>query len=245
MHILVTRPAADAETLKRPLEAMGHRVSLAPMLKVRFDGCDAIDADGCAAIIATSRNGLRGLELALKGQSSHALQLPLFVVGPGTAAVARALGFTRVIEGPGTAAGLGYVVAATLQPGAGPLLHVSGDHTAFDLKGALEGQGFRVLQPIVYRSVASTAFPAGVKDDLAQGRIDTVILMSPRAATTFVQLASGHGLGLAARQACYLCLSDAVAAKLEAWSPLLVKIAEKPNLDEILKLVTERPQSFR
>lgn len=244
MHVLVTRPAADAETLKRPLEAMGHRVSVAPMLEVRLCG-EGVSLEGVRALIATSRNALRAIEPALPGPASAALQLPLFAAGPGTAALAKALGFAHVIEGPGTAAGLAGVVAGSLKPGAGKLLHWAGDHKAFEMGAALSAAGFQVAEQIVYRSVASTSFPRQVKDDLAQGNIDAVILMSPRAAQTFVHLTDACGLAGAARGICYICLSETVAERLAVWRPPVVKIAESPNLDGILKVADQCQQSDR
>lgn len=260
MHILVTRPAADADTLKRPLEAMGHRVSLAPMIEISFADPDPLNLTNCAAIIATSRNGLKALEQRRETLPPEIWQLRLFAVGPGTAALARRLGFKDVIEGPGSAAELVPVIAKAVDPAAGALVHLSGDHAAFDILAALTPLGYGLRQPVVYRTVAATSCSPAVEKDFAHGRIDAVILMSPKSAQTFVSLVTSRGLGDAARNVRYLCLSDAVARQLVApqhlaphlgapqlgdWQPLHVKVALKPNLDEILVLLSRPEEPFR
>ena len=255
MHILVTRPAADADTLRQPLEAMGHRVSLAPMIEISFADAEPIDLTNCAALIATSRNGLKALEHRRASLPTEIWQLRLFAVGPGTAALARSLGFQHVIEGPGSAAELVPVITNSVRPAAGTLVHLSGDHAAFDLKAALASLGYSLRQPIAYRSMAATSLPPEVEIDFAHGRIDAVILMSPKSAQTFVSLVTARGLSDVALRACYICLSDAVARQLGAqrlgggqlgsWQPLWVEVASKPNIDEILFQLSRLNKPFR
>ena len=238
MHILVTRPEADAAALQVPLEAMGHRVSLAPMLEVSFNGAEPVDLDNCAGLIATSRNGLRGFEHQRPSFRPQALQLPLFAVGPGTAALARSLGFERVIEGPATAQDLVPVVSKSLKPSSGALVRLAGDNLAFDLKAALAPFGYGLRQPVVYRTAAATRLPADVEENVVLGRIDAVILMSPKTAQTFVAIVTDRGLAEAARKLSFICLSGAVAGSLAPWQPVRTAVASKPNLDEILLLVS-------
>lgn len=250
MHILVTRPAADADTLRQPFEAMGHRVSLAPMIEISFADAEPIDLTECAALIATSRNGLKALEQRRADLPPEIWQLRLFAVGPGTAALARSLGFQHVIEGPGSATELVPVITNAVNPASGTLVQLSGDHAAFDIKAAMIPLGYSVRQPIVYRAMAAPSLPAEVEKDFAHGRIDAVILMSPKSAQTFVSLITARGLDDAAKKACYICLSDAVARQLGApqlggWQPLQVKVALKPNLDEILVLISRLNEPFR
>ena len=99
MHVLITRPEPDAGALKAQIEAMGHAVSLEPLLQIELLPIAADALAGAQAIIATSRNGLRAL--AESAALPEALELPLFAVGPGTAELARSLGFRRVIAGGG------------------------------------------------------------------------------------------------------------------------------------------------
>ena len=98
MRLLVTRPEEDAVAFKAHLVALGHQVTIEPLLTISTADADPIELEGAPAIIATSRNGLRAL--AGSEQLDAAKLLPLFAVGPGTAAVARSLGFTAIVEGP-------------------------------------------------------------------------------------------------------------------------------------------------
>jgi uroporphyrinogen-III synthase len=245
MHILVTRPEADAAALKLPLEAMGHRVSLAPMMTISFEGAEQIDLSSCTALIATSRNGLRGLEHQLAKLTPNMFNVPLYAVGPGTASLAKSLGFMKVIEGPATAADLVPLLVRDLQPSKDVIVHVAGDTLAFDLKEALTPLGFCFHQPVVYRSVPASQLPSGVAQDLAEGRIDAVVLMSPRTAQTFVNLVINQGLALTARKTSYICLSAAVSGQLDALQPVRTEVALKPNLEETVGAVRRLTEQFR
>ena len=245
MHILVTRPEADAVALKLPLEAMGHQVSHAPMIEISFADADPVDVRSCCALIATSRNGLRGLERQLATLTPDTFKLPVYAVGPGSAAAAKALGFSRVIEGPASAAGLVPLVTRDLQPSDGALVHLAGDKLAFDFHAALGPLGFELRQPVVYRSVPAAGLPEGVAQDLARGQIDAVVLMSPQTAQTFVNVTTSAGLASAARQLAFVCLSDAVLKQLDAWQPVRAEAARSPNLEETVGAVKRLTQQFR
>jgi uroporphyrinogen-III synthase len=235
MRILVTRPEPDASAMKARLEALGHEVSLAPLLHIEPIAIEARSLEGAQAIIATSRNGLRAL--GASKALALALKLPLFTVGPGTADLARQLEFQRVISGAGTACDLVPVIAAEADPAKGPLLHVAGDVIAFDIGAALSKHGFEVRALTAYRAVAAASLSAPVAESIAEGRIDAVILMSPRSADIFAQVVARAGIERDARQLVFLCLSQAVADALQGLAPARVEIAEAPNSVAMLAAV--------
>ena len=234
MRLLVTRPEPDAALFKTRLEAMGHHVSLAPMIRIELDS-RAIPLEGVQALIATSRNALR----ALAGCPSFgaAVALPIFTVGPGTLEYAHQLGFVRVHAGPGTARELAGLIASQTKPNDGPLVHLAGDRRAFDLNGALEKMGFRVRLEIVYHSVAAEALEPGIADAIRGGRLDGVIVMSPRSADVYKTLVEQAGLGQAASQLHCFCLSAGVAKRLGTLAQNNVSVAAAPNSEEMLALV--------
>ncbi len=139
MHVLITRPEPDAAALRAQLEALGHEVTVEPLLKIEQLPIAATALDGMAAVIVTSRNGLRAL--AESAAIEVARELPLIAVGPGTAQLAREIGFAHVIEGPGTASDLVPLIVETSSSLPGTLAHVRGEDVAFDLHGALGGSG--------------------------------------------------------------------------------------------------------
>jgi uroporphyrinogen-III synthase len=235
MHLLVTRPEPDAAELKTRLEALGHRVSLAPLLSVETVLDEPVDLKGARGLVVTSRNSLKVLEGT--PQLAGAFELPVFAVGPGCGSLARAMGFVTVLEGPAAARDLVALVEAHARPVEGPLLHLTGERRAFDLKGALEARGFEVREKIVYRTVPAAALPESVAQDVAEAAIDAVLLMSPRTAEVFVELIAAAGLVAEARRLVYMCLSQGVAEPLRRLGPIHIEMARRPNLDELIEAV--------
>jgi uroporphyrinogen-III synthase len=95
---------------------------------------------------------------------------------------------------------------------------------------------------VLYRAVPSTALPDQALDLLASGGLDGVILMSPRTAKTFAELAAGHGLVTQAQRLVCYCLSEAVA---EAVRPLggKIRVAARPREEDILALLDSEAAS--
>jgi len=237
MHLLVTRPEPDATEMKTRLEAMGHRVTVCPLLAIDLAPGAPIRLDGVQALIATSRNAIRSL--ARSTAIGQARTLPLFVVGAATAAEARVAGFTRIIEGPASARDLVPLIAGKAAPGKGALLHLAGDTLAYDLKAALGTAGFEVREEIVYRARTLEKLESGVADAIRTGSLEGVILMSPRTASVFAGLVTDAGLADGARKLGYFCLSETVAEALNSLAPPRVRIAPRPNTEEVLALLTQ------
>lgn len=239
MRLLVTRPEPDAGREAELLSARGHQPVLAPLLAIEFISAP-LRLAGVQALIATSRNAIRAL--AAHPARGEALKLPLFAVGDATAGTARKLGFVEVVIGPGTAGALAALIATELEPERGRLVHLAGETLAFDLKAALESQGFAISKMVLYRAVPAGALPPQVSSLIAAGRLDGVILMSPRTAGIFAALVAGHGLVTqAASLVCY-CLSEAVA---EAVAPLgcEARVAARPREEDVLALLDAQAAS--
>lgn len=233
MRLLVTRPEPDASSQAEILQARGHQAVLGSLLELELiDG--RIPLDGTQALVASSRNAIRAL--AAHPQRDEALKLPLFAIGEATAGAARELGFADLIIGPGTAAELAALIASENEPRRGRFVHLAGEVLAFDLKAALEAEGFVIEKAVLYRAIPADALPAEALNQLAQGQLDGAILMSRRAAATFVALVAKHDLAKqAARLVCY-CLSETVAQEA---SPLgcEIRVATRPREEDILALL--------
>jgi uroporphyrinogen-III synthase len=234
MHVLVTRSEGDALALKSRLDELGCRVSLAPLIKIVPNAVSLSALDGATALVATSRNALK----ALTGSPAlqRAKSLPLFVVGPGTAAIAREIGFSGITEGAGTAAGL----VPTLKARAAneTFVHLSGDVLSFDLVTALALQGVAIRRVTAYRSVPTRTLPLDVVKALRNRDIDAVVLMSPRTAEVWAHLANGAASPADLTAIIHLCLSQAVAEALTgSEAEKNVMIAARPNLEEMLALL--------
>lgn len=227
MHVLMTRPEPDAAELAAKLRALGHKVSIEPLLSIEPMPIKADQFEGAQAIVATSRNGLRAL--AGSGALPAALELPIFTVGPDTAALARTLGFRRVIAGAGAARDLVPLIASNADRAKGALVHVAGETVAFDLSAPLAAHGITVRKLTAYHAEAARSFSPRTAQMIAAGAIDAVILMSPRTACIFAQLVWAGGLAERARRLTCLCLSQSVAQELRDLAPARVEIAPEPN----------------
>ncbi len=236
MHILVTRPEADAGRLAAQLEALGHTVSVDPLLQISALPVPADSLEDAVGLIATSRNGLRAL--AQSPALDAATRLPLIAVGAATAELARAIGFTDVTTGEGTAVSILPLIEAMARKRPGPLVHIRGEVVAYDLAAALLPRGIDLRGIIVYRASPADALQGATRDLLARGEIDAVILMSPRTGATFARLAEAEGLAGAARKTVLICLSPAVAAAVEPLRPERVEVTEGPDSAAVLAAVT-------
>jgi uroporphyrinogen-III synthase len=187
------------------------------------------------SLIVTSRNALRALVASEAADAARGKRL--FVVGPGSQALAEREGFRHVVAGPSSAEALvPIVLAATAATPDAPLLYLAGDVQAFDLAGALVAAGRSICTRFVYRQVPRTTLPSAVARDLGAGAIDGVLLYSPRTAAIYAGLAAGIDRQTIANVV-HLCLSAAVAAPL-ARLAVATAIPVQPDSEEMLALVS-------
>jgi len=212
MRLLVTRPLpAGAATAER-LQALGHQVTLAPLMATEAMAW-ALPEPLPEAVMLTSA-------FAARLANSAALhQLPVFAVGDATARAAREAGFADVRDGGGTAQALIDGAAAA---GVASLLHLAGE----DLTPVLVPAGLRIITCTVYRArlLPLAALP----------RLDWVLLYSPRSAAHFAAEADRLGgvrgaLGVAAIS------SATLAAAGTGWRATAVAAA--PNEDALLAAI--------
>lgn len=231
MHVIVTRPAGDAEPLKSSIEGLGWRVTLAPLIDIVPNDISADALRDATSLIATSRN-------ALTPALGSLIDLPFFAVGPGTGAVARGIGFTKVVEGPGTGSELVPIIASRRAELGERPVYLRGDVVAFDVEGALGKAGIKVKAVNAYRSVAAEALDPPVVNALRNGEINAVTLMSPRTAKTWARLVGAVSPPVQLSGVTHLCLSDRVVEALGLPEKnFKVLVALHPNLEEMIALV--------
>lgn len=235
MQVVITRPVQDAEPLKTRIEELGCRVMLAPLMETAAAEIPADALAGASALIATSRNALAAVAASPCLQA--ATGLPLYVVGPGTAAAARQIGFAHVIEGEGRAEDLVPLLARAGAAGE-QLIYLRGEVLAFDLEAALAESGVNIVPVLAYRTVAAETLPTDVIKALQTGGIDAVTLMSPRTARIWSRLVAALSPSVQLSGVTYLCLSERVG---EALGPMAkadkVFVSSQPNIEEMLALV--------
>ncbi|MEA1675389.1 uroporphyrinogen-III synthase [Nitrospirillum sp. BR 11163] len=232
--VLITRPRLEADRTAAAVAALGHDVLIDPLLTV--EDMDVPLPPQVQAVLITSVNGVRAL-----ARLGAPRTWPMYVVGDRTAAAARELGFMTVRSAAGDANDLVRLVAAEARPDGGLLLHAAGADVAGDPAGALAIQGFATRRLVLYRAVAADALLPAIRDALAAGTVDHVLLFSPRSARTFVNLAVQGRADLSAVSA--LCLSPAVAGALGESGSLfrLVAVAAHPSQAALLDLLALAP----
>jgi len=205
--LLITRPIAEAESTGQQLEAMGHRVVYAPMLKVEPISFEIPDEK--RSLIITSKNGAR-FGLANIGDKGRAI----FAVGEQTAQVARDIGFTNITVGPGTARQL---VPLLLECGITykrPYAHICGNELSYNIADVLCAEGIDAVNTQTYQTTAVNSFSPSVEEAMESEEIDGVLFYSPRTATIFEEAISetGHHAWLPKLDA--YCLSTRVRQQL-------------------------------
>jgi uroporphyrinogen-III synthase len=233
MRILITRPEPDASKFAEEIRALGHEALLQPLLQFQLLETGPAAFQNAKAVAVTSGNGLRALEEM--GRVKDVIGLPLFCVGSETARKARALGFQNIMAVAQTVGGL--AVDMVIAGAAGPLIHISGEHQAFDLEAALENHGISVHTLNVYRMDARQEFDDAAVRAFKDGCVDSVTLMSARTASIFVSLCRKHEIEEHVRLLLYLCLSEGVAARLRPLEANNVRIAKVPARQALLDIL--------
>ena len=233
MRILVTRPPGDAEALAALLRSRGHHPVLSPAMEIRLlPGAD-IPLAGVQAILATSANGIRALSPRTRERT-----LPVFAVGPQTAAAAQGAHFANVIEGGGDAAALALTVADSLDPAAGTLLHAAGRERTGELARRLEAAGFLLRVEVLYVAVPVARLSPAAADALRAGEIDAVLFFSPRSARLLIDQVTAAQLAEHCRAITAFCISRTTAEAAAALPFAAVQIASAPNQDAMLALLS-------
>ncbi|WP_299814142.1 uroporphyrinogen-III synthase [uncultured Jannaschia sp.] len=216
MPILLIRPRDQSEALAETLRAAGAgRIVIAPLIAI-VPGDSLPDVAGGALL--TSGNAVRAW-VALGGRRG----LPAWVVGPGTAAAARAAGFDVRGVVPDAAA-----LTDRVPRDAPPLVHLRGAVQRGDLAGTLRARGLAAGDAVIYRQDALPLSPEA-RSLLAEGPA-LVPLYSPRTAAILRAECPGE---LRAHLR-VVALSDAVAAE----SPVPpCGIAETPDGSAMLRTI--------
>lgn len=232
MKVLVTRPLEDAEKTAAEIESRGHDAIIAPLMKIFFRTGPDIVMDGVQAILATSANGVRALAMRTSRRD-----LPVYAVGPQTAEAASNAGFQIVKHANGNSAALVEAVAKWAVPQLGTLFHASGVKTKGDVARKLAAAGFSVRSEILYESAAVETLPSTACKALASGQLGAVLVYSPRSAEIFTACAIRAGFANVCKKVDALCISTAAAAALAPLQFRTVRVAERPNEDDLLTLL--------
>ncbi len=231
MRLLVTRPEDEGRRTAEMLRALGHKVLLAPLLRIESIPDADFGSPPWSGVLMSSANAARAV--AAHPRKGALFALPLLAVGDRTAEAAREAGFTDVTSAGGDATDLARAAAARFAGCKAPLLYLAGEDRARDLPAAL-GE-LRVRTVVVYRAIKAERLPSAVQAALAAGRLDGVLHYSRRSAETYLALADAAGLRAKALVPLHYCLSARIAAALAGARD--VRIAAEPREPALLRLI--------
>lgn len=225
LRLWVTRARPGAEATAARLTTMGHHPLVSPLLAVRRQK-PRLDLADVGAIAFTSRNGVAAFA-ALDPERA----LPVFAVGDATAEAARAAGFRHVRSAAGDVTALAALIAA--QPVDGAVLIAGAREPAGDLPGVLTAAGVQTRAAVLYAAVAASG-GRGLAA-LKAGKLDGVLIHSPRAARRLADLT--EGLIPAAGALPAWCISPAAAAPLSGSPAFAPVAADHPDEAALLSLL--------
>ena len=225
-RVLITRPEPGAAETAEAVAARGFVPVLVPALVLELRSLARIPE--AQAVLLPSRASARAL---------GGLAMPVFAVGAGTAAEARAQGCTDVTAAEGDAAALAALVAARLDPARGPLLLAVGEGYGQELAAALRGAGFRVVRRVVYAARPAGALPDAARDALAGDLVAAALFFSPRTASIACRRIAEAGLGDRARGIVALALSPRIAEALSVLPWGEVRVPPRPDPARLLDLL--------
>lgn len=180
-------------------EAKAGRIFSAPMSTIVPAG-GPVEPGEASALLITSPRAIT--------HADPLPQLPVYAVGPASAAAARQAGLAVAGEGH-SAVDEAFL---TLVPEGTQLLHLSGERLATDPRQLLEARGVRYRRQFVYAARTPDEVPAALADFLASDGPHFVTFLSALAAENFASMVRNRNLPALAA----LCLSPRIAAAAEA-----------------------------
>jgi uroporphyrinogen-III synthase len=197
--VLITRDPSDCAELQDMLAPGGITLRPYPVLRLE----DVVDDPGWTDVVeyATARSRSAWLVMASPRAPERLvaqcrargvdwlLELPVAVIGDGTAAASKAAGLDPDLIGPGTGVGLAEMLNRELTSPT-TVIYACGHHRRDELPDALHTAGHTVLPVVVYRMRATS--PSDLPP--LENDIEAVVVTSPRAARLYLEGAGGRPL---------------------------------------------------
>ncbi|PLP56782.1 uroporphyrinogen III synthase [Mesorhizobium loti] len=232
-RVLVTRPEPGAGRTAARLRELGFEPVVLPLSETRALAV-ALEPlpETAAALLVTSANAIRHASADVLRQLAD---LPCHVVGPKTAAMARAAGLSVVETGSGGARQLAGVIAPAL---AGrPVVYLCGRVRFPDFEMFLGAQGIEVL-PVETYDTLPVDYPGNVAATRLAGRpVQMALLYSARAAQAYSMLVQRPELARYFEETRVLALSARVAHAVSAVFPGRLAVATAPDEEALLALL--------
>jgi uroporphyrinogen III methyltransferase/synthase len=220
--VLVTRAREQAGAFAALLEAAGARVMLVPTIAIEppdsWVPLDAALAEEHDWVVFTSVNGVAMVRRRVEATGQGRAQLErsrLAAIGPATAGALHDWGLTaEVVPGEYIAEGLLDRLRPLVAQGARVLLPRAAE-TRDVLVRELTAHGAHVTEVAAYRTRAATEHAAGLREALAEGRVDVVTFTSSSTVRSFCALFGGAELPRLLRGVTVACIGPITRATAE------------------------------
>jgi len=189
MHILLTRQLEGSKDLITKFKSNGFRVSNLPLLEINKLDYNKIKIYNHDAIIFTSSNAIRFLEL--KNINKNIL---CFCVGSSTEKTARLNGFQQVFAADGNVRNLKELVQQNLSLKDNKILYVSGDIVSYPLDKDLISEGYNVVRLINYTVSHNKNLDLTFLESLKKDMPNIVYVYSENSAKSFLNLIKKYEL---------------------------------------------------
>lgn len=221
MRVLVTRGDADAQPYADHIRARGAEPVIFPLYTVEPVVADMENLSPYDALTFTSAHAIHQF-CALSSRRD----VPVYAVGPQSAAVACGYGFSDVQY----AAGTGTDLAALLNDSSGRLLYGRAEEISYPLGESLRAKGRDVQEIILYKTVPviATALPL---------KIDMALFFSAGAARIFVDFVQKQGVSHNFEQTKALCLGAGMVEFLTPVPWAAIEVADSPDRAGMLALI--------
>lgn len=222
--ILVTRPDRSAIKTANKLNSLGYKTLILPLLKIYHSYCCVKDHD-YAAVIISSQNALHSIN-----KNKWIKSKKIYVVGKSTETLLKNYGCKDVLFSDKGAKELSEIIIDNTKPYS-KLLYLRGKQIAYDLEQCIKQNNLYIDSSIVYKSIARRYIRQKLLK-MIRSTVDIILFYSPRSAQIFSQLSKKYALNLSNKRV--VCISEAVASKVQDLNWKKTSIAKMPNQDSIL-----------
>ena len=182
MHILLTRPLEDCFEMILKFQSLGHQVSHLPLLKIDKVKHDNINFSDFKAIIFTSANAVKFLEVKKIDK-----KIMCFCVGSATEKKVRSIGFQNVIAAEGNVENLKELILQNFHKKDGKLIYVSGETVSTDLHQQLLKERYNIKRIINYQTTHNIKFDENFVESLKTNLPDMVYVYSQNSSLSFLK----------------------------------------------------------
>ena len=189
MHILLTRPIEDSQSLILRFKSLGHNVSHFPVIKIKKKKYNPINFSEYNCLIFTSSNAVKNLNL-----NEINKKINCFCVGNATEKMALSSGFQNVFSAEGNVNNLKEIILQNINNKDGKLLYVSGEVVSSNLENDLIKEGYSIYRLINYCVEPIETLDIDFVEKLKKNMPEVVFIYSQNSGNNFLNLINKYEL---------------------------------------------------